>query len=271
MSKICFVGSGNMAEAIIDGILDAKIYKPDEVIGSDVNRERLSYINLKFGIKTSLNKAEDLGMADIIVLSVKPQCIAEVMKDLSRSFKPDALIISILAGVSIGKLEAQLKEYTSGTPKIARVMPNMGAFVREAVSAICFSGNVSEEDRESAKKIFSSIGHVHLCDEEEINLITALSGSGPAYVFYFVEALTEAATRLGMERAKALDFCLETFQGAVKLLALRKSEPSELREKVTSKGGTTEAAIKVFESRKLKGLFQEALKAAFDRAIELGK
>lgn len=271
MTKIGFIGSGNMAEAILGGILNAGIYKKQEILACDVNRERLSYINLKFSVKTSLNKVSDIESCDILLLSIKPQSLPEVIKELCGAFRKETLIISILAGVSTPKIENLLQTCGLENPKIVRVMPNLGALVNKSVSALCRNRSVSEEESKTAEKIFQSIGYTHWMPEDQMNLVTAVSGSGPAYVFYFMEAFAEAAEKLGMSAPTANQFCLETLEGALELLKVQGLPTHELRAKVTSKAGTTEAAINIMEQQKVKDIFLNALTAANNRATELGQ
>ena len=271
MSKIGFIGSGNMAEAILGGILNAGVFKKEDILACDVNRERLSYISLRFSVKTSLNKASDLKSCDILVLSVKPQSLSEVIKELGGALKKETLFISILAGVSTHKIESLLQSSGFENQKIIRVMPNLGALVNKSVSALYSNQFVTPEESDMAEKIFQSIGYTHWMPEDQMNLVTAVSGSGPAYVFYFMEAFSEAAEKLGMPAQTANQFCLETLEGALELLKVKKLPAQELRAKVTSKGGTTEAAIQILEQQKVKEIFFNALTAAKNRAAELGQ
>lgn len=271
MSKIGFIGSGNMAEAILGGILNAGIFKKEDILACDVNRERLSYINLKFSVKTSLNRASDIESCDILLLSVKPQSLSEVIKELGGAFKKETLFLSILAGVSTSKIENLLQSCGFENPKIIRAMPNLGALVNKSVSALYPNKSVSAEESKTAEKIFQSIGYTHWMPEDQMNLVTAVSGSGPAYVFYFMEAFAEAAEKLGMPAETASQFCLETLEGALELLKVQGLPAHELRAKVTSKAGTTEAALKIMEQQKVKEIFLNALTAANNRATELGQ
>lgn len=270
MSKICFIGSGNMAESIIGGILDSGLFNKKEILASDVNRERLSYINLKYGVNTCLNDAEKISNCEIVILSIKPQNFDDAMLNLLHSFNSNALFISILAGIETGKIKNYLLNLNQ-KPKIVRVMPNIGAFIKKSVSAIFLNENISDLEKTVVEKIFKSIGTCYFCSENDINKMTAVSGSGPAYLFYFHEAFVNSAVQLGLEKDLAENICLETLEGAMQLLSARKSNANELRAKVTSKGGTTEAAITYFESNKFFEIFNEALRKAYERAIELGK
>ncbi len=273
MTRIAFVGSGNMAEAIIGGILDAGLFKKEEILASDISLEKLSALRSLWGIRTTQNDPKAISTAPVVVLSVKPQNLEELMTHLGGAFQKDALLISILAGVSLKKIEAHLQKQNrsdvSSFP-MARVMPNLGAFVRKAVSALSFNAFVSEAQKDLVSKIFGSIGWTQVCDESLMDSVTAVSGSGPAYVFYFMEAFIEAAKTLGFSETQATDFCYQTLSGAEALLLQRQNTPQELRAKVTSKGGTTEAAIRSLEAHHFKALFEQALRSAKNRAVELG-
>jgi pyrroline-5-carboxylate reductase len=270
MIRIAFIGSGNMAEAIIGGVLDAGLFKKEEILASDINVERLSALQSKWGVQTTQNDAAQLAKAPVLVFSVKPQNLEAMIACLGASFQKETLLISILAGVSFKKMEALLHHHCSlSSFPMVRVMPNLGAFARKSVTAICFNDFVSEAHKELVTKIFESVGWTHLCDESFMNAVTAVSGSGPAYVFYFMEAFIEGAKHLGFSDTQAIDFCYETLCGAYALLLQRENTPQELRAKVTSPGGTTEAAIRSLESNHFKSLFIKALQAAKNRAMEL--
>lgn len=269
MSKICFVGAGNMAEAIIGGILDSKLFSKDDITAIDISEERLKYIYEKFFVKTVLNTFSSLKKAEIVILSVKPQSLTSITEELKNNLNEKAMVISILAGVKIKKIEELLN--SSQKNPLVRVMPNLGAFVRKSVSALTFNDYVSDNNKKIAKQIFSSIGYVHEVLENDIDKITAVSGSGPAYIFYFMEAFMEGAEKLEVSSGNAEDLCLETLEGAFELLKIKKDSAKLLREKVTSKGGTTEAAIKTLNDNNFKSIVINALKAAFNRAKELGE
>jgi len=221
----------------------------------------------RYGILTTQNEIKDLQKADILFLSVKPQSLSQVMEKIANQLSPQTLLISILAGIPLNRIE----DYFSKPAPIVRVMPNMGALVRKSVSAVCFNEQVGEKDREWTQKIFQCIGSVYTVSEKELDAVTAISGSGPAYVFYFLENFVEAAKNLGFDEQKAQKFCLETLNGANDLLLHSKDSASDLRKKVTSKGGTTEAALKVFQDENFSNLFIKAVQAAFERSKELGE
>jgi len=266
MSKICFIGSGNMAEAIIKGILNSNVFTKDNIIASDTSRERIEYIQSKYLIKTIQNDHNIIKEADIIVLAIKPQMLQTVMNDLSSSFSPNALIISILAGTTIETLERNF----SDKMRIARIMPNLGAFTGKSVSALSFNKYISDSDKKIIETIFKSIGYTHFCEEKDMDAVTAISGSGPAYLFYFMEIFAASAVKLGMTEKQAFSFCLETIEGAFNLISLQTESPTVLKERVTSKGGTTEAALNYLTDHKFAEIFQNAIIKAYERSKELG-
>lgn len=268
--KIAFIGSGNMAEAIMSCLIKNKIYSKTDILACDVNRERISYIGLKLGVHTSLNNPREIYNSDMIVLSVKPQTLDEVMNNLGPSFNPNSTIISILAGTKRSTIESYFKNSES-IPPIARVMPNMGAFVGESVSALSFNTQCSQEHKQSVLSIFSNIGYAFECEEALIDTVTAVSGSGPAYLFYYIEAMIEAAVKLGLSEEQAFECVTQTVKGSIDIVNLKKNTPQKLREKVTSKGGTTQKAIESLEQNHFKKLIEEALTKAKQRAEELSE
>ena len=254
------IGCGNMGESILRGIIERKVFPFSQIFISDVKEERISYIKGEYGVNTLGNK-ELVKNVDIILLSVKPQEIEFLLNEISP-FLNDKLIISIAAGVKIEKIEGILEK-----AKVIRVMPNLCVRVKKGMSAFSTGRNVGKNDIQIAKEIFSSVGEVIEIKEEFMDAVTALSGSGPAYVFYFIEALIEAGEELGFSKDTAKLLSIKTLEGAIKLLG--EEDPISLRKKVTSKGGTTEAAIKFMEENNLKGIIKKSLIKASERSKEL--
>jgi pyrroline-5-carboxylate reductase len=216
-----------------------------------------------------MNELSLIRATNTLVFSVKPQTLPEVMNVLAPILNPKRFYITILAGTPIARIEQYFSR--DAAPRVARAMPNLGAFIRKSATALCDNGRITSGDRTVAENIFSSIGRIFPCREQDMDRFTAVCGSGPAYVFYFMETFIDAATSLGMDPGTAHDACLETLEGAAGLLARRDAHPADLRARVTSKGGTTEAALKVLESGRLKDLFDRTLEAARERAEQLGK
>jgi pyrroline-5-carboxylate reductase len=267
MQSIGFVGSGNMAEALIRGILAADIYEPSRVFISDVRQERLEELGRVYGVTASPSNADLILQADIVVLSVKPQVMPEALESLGRAASAEKLFISIAAGVPVAKLAAGL-----GDVPIVRVMPNTPALIGEGAAAL-FANELAEPHLDTALAIFSAVGRaVVVTDERLIDAVTAVSGSGPAYFFLLMEAMVGTAVSLGLSQEVAESLVLQTARGAGILAAdaaQRGESPAALRRKVTSPGGTTEAALEVLATNGFQNLVDRALTAARDRSREL--
>lgn len=267
MNTIGFIGSGNMAEALINGIINAKVYKPGSIFISDIKAERLNFVAQKYKVVSLGNNAELAAKVNILVLSVKPQNMTEALQSIKDDIKPDTLIISIAAGIKVARIADAL-----GDIAIVRVMPNTPALISEGASAL-FANKKAKPMLNEALSIFSSVGKAVVVEDENlIDAVTAVSGSGPAYYFLLMEEMIKAAVELGLPETVAKDLVLQTAKGAG-LLAIEADKtgesPAELRRKVTSPGGTTEAALKVFASKDYSQLIKDALTAACKRSKEL--
>jgi pyrroline-5-carboxylate reductase len=267
MDTIGFVGSGNMAEALIKGIITAKVCAPGNILISDIRPERLQLLSKQYGVQPADSNAALVEKADILVLSVKPQNMTEALESIKDAFKADTLVISIAAGIRVAKIAAAL-----GDVAIVRVMPNTPALISEGASAL-FANEKAKPMLEKAEKIFAAVGRTVVVENEGlIDAVTAVSGSGPAYYFLLMEEMIKAACELGLPGDVAKDLVLQTAKGAA-LLAVeadKKGEtPAELRRKVTSPGGTTEAALKVFADGNLGPTIAAGIKRARDRSREL--
>ena len=267
MTTIGFVGSGNMAEALIRGIISAGLYAPENVFVSDVRAERLAELADKYEVVPAESNPELAAKVRTVVLSVKPQVMAEALDSIKDAITDEKLVISIAAGIKVEQIAAAL-----GDVAIVRVMPNTPALIAEGASGL-YANKKAQPLLENALSIVSAVGRVAVVEEEElIDAITAVSGSGPAYFFLLMEAMTKAAVDLGLPPDVAASLVLQTARGAG-LLAVEADEnnesPAVLRRKVTSPGGTTEAALKVFAARGFEKLVADALTAARDRSKEL--
>jgi pyrroline-5-carboxylate reductase len=267
MNTIGFIGSGNMAEALIKGIIAAGLYPSENVMISDVRTERLEQLAAEYNVRPVENNTALTAGADVVVLSIKPQNMDEVLGEIKGTLKGDSLVISIAAGITTAKIAAAL-----GNVPIVRVMPNTPALVGEGASAL-FAKNVSDEAMALALKIFGAVGKAVVVDSENlIDSVTAVSGSGPAYYFLLMEEMINAGRSLGLDEATAKELVLQTAKGAALLAEQadgRGETAAELRRKVTSPGGTTEAALKVFAEKNFSELVTTALTAARDRSREL--
>ena len=267
MNTIGFIGGGNMAEALIKGIVTAGIYAPQNVLVSDIRAERLEFLANAYGVTAAGSNSELAAKVEAIVLAVKPQNMIDVLGGVKDAIGPEVLVISIAAGIKVANLAAVLGEIA-----IIRVMPNTPALIGEGASAL-FANERAKPLLEEALSVFSSVGKAVVVDDEDlIDAVTAVSGSGPAYYFLLMEEMIKAGVELGLSESVARDLVLQTARGAGLLAAEADKNgegPAELRRKVTSPGGTTEAALKVFAANGYSRLVNSAMTAARDRGREL--
>lgn len=262
--KLAILGCGNMGEAILKGILAKKVCASGDIFVSDKVEAKAKKLVSKYKVKYSPNQ-KAAKRADVVLVAVKPQNAGELFGEINSAIKKNVLIISILAGYKIARIE----KFFGKKVAVSRIMPNMPAFVGEAISAISYNKNVSALQRKIVENLFSSIGIIVEVGENKLNAITALTGSGPAYFFYFIESFIHSAMHLGFKEKEAIDLMVQTMKGSAAVLEELEEHPGLMRTRVTSKGGTTEAAIKVFEKRHLKKIIHEAVLAAEKRAREL--
>ncbi len=263
-----FIGAGNMAGSLIAGLW-ADGYDPKKIWASDLDTEKLDSLASRFGINTTANNLAVVEKAQVLVLAVKPQSLQEVASGLAATvqrYKP--LIISLAAGVT----EAAIDRWLGGGNDIVRCMPNTPALVKTGATALHGNDNISAEQRSRAEAVLRAVGVAVWVEREELlDAVTALSGSGPAYFFLFMEAMEEAAVKLGLSQPTARLLTQQTALGAARLAIESDESPADLRRKVTSPGGTTERAIAGFEAGGLRALVLEAMRAAENRAVELSK
>ena len=253
-----------MAMALVSGLLE-KGTKPGDLLVVDISEEARQRFQV-MGLNTSSTFSDVNFSPDIVMLAVKPQHLEEVIHSCASSLK-NSLIISVVAGIPV----ASIAEWSDGHQRVVRVMPNTPALIRAGVSGM-YNGSKTPGDRELAETVMSSVGQYMWCNTESlIDAVTAVSGSGPAYVFYFIEALESAALELGIESGVARLLAMETFLGASRLAARSEESPAVLRDRVTSKGGTTAAALSSFEGDQLKEMIVKGVKRAKDRSAELAR
>jgi pyrroline-5-carboxylate reductase len=269
VDTIGFVGAGNMAEALIKGVIAANVYSPENVFISDIRAERLEFLAEKYGAVACEKNSELAAKVQTVVLSVKPQNMTEALESIKDSIGVVKLFISIAAGIKVANITAVL-----GDIAIVRVMPNTPALIGEGASAL-FANDKAKPMLEEAMAIFSAVGKAVVVDDEDlIDAVTAVSGSGPAYYFLLMEEMVKAGVELGLPEDVAKDLVLQTAKGAG-LLAVEADKngesPAELRRKVTSPGGTTEAALKVLAAGEISELISAAITRARDRGRELAK
>jgi pyrroline-5-carboxylate reductase len=269
MDTIGFIGAGNMAEALIKGIIKANLCKPKYIFINDIRSDRLEYMTRQYHVQAASNSTALAGQVDVLILSVKPQNMANVLMAIESTVRHSTLTISIAAGVKIAEIATALVD-----KPIIRVMPNTPALIGEGASAM-FANNRARPMMDRAMKIFSSVGKAVIVDNEDlIDAVTAVSGSGPAYFFLMMEEMIRIANEMGLPAEISKILVLQTAKGAALLAAERdkfNESPSELRRKVTSPGGTTEAALKVFAAKNFPQLINDALTAARNRSKELSE
>jgi pyrroline-5-carboxylate reductase len=267
--SLAILGAGNMAEAIARGVTRAGLFTPAQIVASDPSSQRRELFTRELNIRSTEDNREAVRGADIVLLSVKPQTMADVLAGLAPALRDDALIVSIAAGISTGFIERGLG---AGKPwRVVRAMPNTPMLVGEGMVAIAGGANVKHDDLTTARKLFESAAAVIEVPEDQIDAVTALSGSGPAYFFFLVEHMTRAGVEMGLSPQHAHQLAARTALGSAKMLLTSTDTPQELRRKVTSPGGTTHAAITHMESQGMPQIVVDALKAAQRRGRELGK
>lgn len=265
---IGIIGAGNMGEALIRGLLRSQLVRSYEIIASARRRSRLVRLEKSYGIHTTRSNKEIMNCTDTVILAVKPQNIDDLMGEIRPYATKNHLLISIAAGVDIKKLRREV----GPKPKLIRVMPNLPAVVDQGVSAIFCGPRMSERYRRFAHQIFQAVGTtVDVREERLMDVITGLSGTGPAYIFAMMEAMTMAGKRLGLTPKLASALTQQTVAGSAELASQGGADPHELRRRVTSKKGTTWAAMKVFKRRKFWNLLGEAIGAAAKRSRQLRK
>lgn len=264
--KTAFIGGGNMAAAIIGGLIKHGV-APTDLYALDPNEEARKRSEQQFGIRTGAAPDSALASFDAVVLAVKPQILKSVAEALAPHLGATQVVISIVAGIRT----ADLSRWLNGHQRIVRVMPNTPALIGMGVAGLAATGSVNEADRALATQVLGAVGEtVWFDDEAKIDAVTGISGSGPAYVFYFIEALEEAARQLGMDAAQGRALAVATFTGAAQLAAQSDEAPGVLRERVTSKGGTTAAALASFDASGVKDAIVRGVLAADARAREMG-
>lgn len=264
--KITIIGGGVMGQAIAKAVLEKGLIMPQDLTITDVSLEKLNIFE-ELGVNLLSDNNKAISGADIILLAVKPQVMSEVLLPLQGKINKEAVVISIAAGVTIKSIQENLNHLA-----VVRVMPNTPLFIGEGMSGWFANQEVTEEQKESVREILVACGQeVEVENEDEIDMITALSGSGPAYVFLFLKALTEGAQKLGLSEEKAKKAALQTLVGGAILAEVSEDDLQFLIDKVTSKGGTTEAALKKFAELGFQDTVSQAMQAAYDRAKELGK
>lgn len=268
--KLFFYGAGSMAEAIVRGLLSGGLTRPEQIVMANrSNAERLAELESRYGVKTAGSdeaRAHSLAEADVIFLGMKPKDAENALRSLAGSLREGRLIISVIAGLSTGTIARLLGRELP----IVRTMPNTSSTIGLGATGICFNGSVSDEQRRLALEMFGAVGITAVVEEPLIDAVTAVSGSGPAYIYYVIEAMVDAAVGLGLPEAEARELTVQTVLGAASMVKTTGEHPAELRRKVTSPGGTTQAALETLEQLGFKNALTQAMRRAAERAGEMG-
>lgn len=265
--QLAFIGAGAMGEAMIGGLLSRHQLDPTHITASDRHRDRLHDVHQRLHIQTTLDNRTAAKKGQVVVLAVKPQVLPAVFKDLRGRIKKDALVLSIVAGATIDSLAAGLQHRA-----IVRTMPNTPAQVGEGMTAWTATPEVSDPQREQARAIVEALGHqLHVDDERFLDVATAISGSGPSYVFLLMEALIDAAVHLGLSRGDSRELVVQTIRGSAIFAERSTVHPAEMRNMVTSPGGTSADALYQLEKGSFRTVVSKAVLAAYQRSVALGK
>jgi len=266
--KLCFVGCGNMGEALVSGLVQSGSAQAANIVCTDVREERLEELRARYGVRTSTRNPEAVAASEVVIYAVKPQLMAEVLKETADQLDMSKVVISIAAGVPLRAIESLLHKEL----RLIRVMPNIAASVKESATALSAGKHARKEDVELAMAIFNSVGKaVFLRENYLMDAITGLSGSGPAYIFIIVDALADAGVKMGLSRKDAQFLAAQTVLGAAKMLMETREHPGQLKDRVTSPGGTAIAGIHTLEKGGLRTTLINAVEAATQRSKELGE
>lgn len=265
--KIAFLGTGNMAEALVKGLLRAGAASAAEIVCAEPREERRREIEGRYGVSVVASNRQAVSAADVVLLSVKPQVMDAVLDEISGSIDSGKLVISIAAGVPIAALARKLPPAS----RIIRTMPNTPALAGAGAAALAPGPNATPEDLALARRLFEAVGTAVVVTEPLLDAVTGLSGSGPAFVYLFIEALADGGVRAGLARAESLQLAAQTVMGAAKLVLESGEHPGRLKDQVTSPGGTTIAGVHALEKGGFRGTVMDAVEAATRRSRELGE
>ncbi|ERI92635.1 pyrroline-5-carboxylate reductase [Clostridiales bacterium oral taxon 876 str. F0540] len=265
--KIGFIGCGNMAQAMIGGMVKSEVVSKDSIIGSNSGDKNLNLTREKYGIQTTKDNKEVASLSDILIIAVKPHIYPAVIEEIKSCIKENAVIVTIAAGITMSFMEKAFGRRI----KVVRTMPNTPAMVGEGISAICYNDMVSEEELNDVVRLFESFGKAELISEQLMDAVPAVSGSSPAYVYMFIEALADGAVRDGIPRAKAYNMAAQAVFGAAKMVLETGIHPGQLKDNVCSPGGTTIEAVYSLEKNNFRGTIMEAMKACTDKNLAMTK
>jgi len=265
--KIGIIGTGNMGEALISGLIYARSSVPKNIICSDVRKDKLKSIQDAYGVVTTTSNIDVVKASEIVIYAIKPQIMASILRETASHLDMSKVIISIAAGVPLAAIESCLNKDL----RLIRVMPNIAASVKEGAAAIAAGKHASKGDLKLAKAVFDSVGKSIIIEEEFMDAITGLSGNGPAYIFLIVDALADAGVKMGLAREDALLLAAQSVLGAAKLLLETGEHPGRLKDRVTSPGGTAIAALHTIEEGGLRTTLINAVEVGTNRSKELGE
>ncbi len=263
--KLGVMGCGNMGEAIARGIVASNVVYTGNLYFYHIDKAKAEYLRSSLNANTVDSSEELANKCDALLLAVKPQDIEGLLREIGRLLDSSKLVISVAAGITIEKI----KRFLNLEVRVARAMPNMAVRVNQAISAVCYDKYVTFGDKNFVNKIFMSVGDTVEVDESKMDAVTAVSGSGPAYFFYLAEVLEKSAVAMGIDKNKARRLAVKTALGSAELLKEGASDAEKLRGRITSKGGTTEAAFRVFAEKKLGDILEQGIREAAKRAKEL--
>ena len=265
--RMAFIGAGNMAEALVKGLVASRKINRQDVAISARRPERAQQVAQRYGVRAAADNDSCVQGASIVVVAVKPQVLAKVVSDAAEAIPSDALIISVAAGVTTGALESILKP----AARVIRSMPNAAAMVGQSATAITAGSRAGAADIDVARSIFEAVGRVVVVDEVHLDAVTGLSGSGPAYIFLIIEALADAGVKVGLSREVALQLAAQTLLGSAHMLLETGEHPGRLKDQITSPGGTAIAGLHTLEAGGLRTTLINAVEVATRRAQELGQ
>jgi pyrroline-5-carboxylate reductase len=264
--RLAFIGAGNMAEAVVAGLLHGGHLPPAQIMASDIRSGRLDDIKKLYKVAVTENNYDAAASADVILLAVEPQVLDEVLREIAPVVGDTKLVVSVAAGYPIARLGGRL----CGTRRIVRAMPNTPSTIREGITAMACDAGLAEEDVRTARALFEPIGKVVEVPERSLDAVTGLSGSGPAYVYVMIEALADGGVKMGLPRETAQLLAAQTVAGAARMVIESREHPGMLKDRVASPGGTTIAGLHELERGCLRATLMSAVEAATKRSIELG-
>lgn len=265
--RFAFVGAGNMAEALVRGLLASGSVAAHDITISNRRREKTDRNAERWGVRAAADNLACVRDADVVMLCVKPQVMRAVLEQVGREIRPDALVISVAAGVSAQSIEA----YMAPGQRVVRSMPNTGAIVRQSATAIAPGTSATEHDLAVAREIFDQVGRTVTVEEHHLDAVTGLSGSGPAYIFLIIDALADASVKVGLSRDIGLELAAQTVLGSAQVLLQTGEHPGRLKDQVTSPGGTAIAGLHTLEAGGLRTTLINAVENATRRSRELGE